>query len=526
MSVNDILFTGTLLEKKALFLFDQNESDETVILKFNLWGRYFFPQYFENKDAPFHEDINLNNLRLYRGEIDAFVDIAFRGAGKDVKTKLFISYCVLNDLDHRRKYFKVLSADLTNAKQTVTDIYNMLVSPQIALMYPNIFEKTSAKREETMASFTTAQGVKVLADSVGVDQRGAIQEESRPDFLWLNDIETRRTLRSAVITKAIKDSMEEARTGLQRGGGWVVTANYISETGNVHSLIHEKLSSRKVVLIVPILKDGKPTWDRYTLQDIENMKKDDDDFMGERMCKPDASKDIYFDREVLDRLEIRQPVKDVSGFKIYRNYDPSHRYAGGHDVAGGVGLDSSASVFMDFSTVPAQVVATFHSNTVLPEAFGDEIYHEANHFGGCLIAPENNKFDQTILKARQLGAIVYKARKGQTLKTITMVNPTYTWGWSTNSLTRSKMFADFRKAVGDGLVALNDKDLIQEAKGFTRNDLLDNPPDPRDVLNVTRHFDLLTAACICWQMKDLAEVKMVEVPSYLMNDAKDTNPAE
>ena len=88
------------------------------------------------------------------------------------------------------------------------------------------------------------------------------------------------------------------------------------------------------------------------------------------------------------------------------------------------------------------------------------------------------------------------------------------------------MMSDFRKACNDGLVALNDKDLIQEAKSYTRNDLIDNQPDPRDVSNATRHFDLLTAAAICWQMKDLAEVKLVEVPGYVFDETVKANPAE
>jgi len=272
-------------------------------------------------------------------------------------------------------------------------------------------------------------------------------------------------------------------------------------------------------------KEGTPTWSRYTKDDICKMQQDDDDFNGERMCRPDASQDIYFDREVLDKMEIRLPVKDIAGFKLYRNYNPSHRYAGGHDIAGGVGLDSSASAFIDFSTIPAQVVGTFASNTVLPEAFGDEIYSEANHFGGCLVAPENNKYDQTILKAKQLGANIYKNRKGQTLKTIAIQSP-YIYGWNTNSLTKSKMMSDLRKAVGDGLLALNDKDLIQEAKSYTRNDVIDTAPDPRDVQNATRHFDLLTAAAIAWQMKDFCEVKTSDYAIVVPYPEEKSNPAE
>jgi hypothetical protein len=365
-------------------------------------------------------------------------------------------------------------------------------------VYGNLFEKTIFKREERKDAFTTIQGIKVLADIVGTVQRGAKQEESRPDFIWFNDFESRKTLRSAVTTRSIWDNMEEARTGLELGGGCIYTCNYVSEAGNVHRLVTEKQSPRKKVLIVPIIQDGVPTWNRYTLANIQEMKNTDDDFEGERLCKPSASKDMYFDREALDKQVSRQPIKEISGFKIFREYNASHAYGGGHDVAGGVGLDSSSSVFIDFSTIPAQVVGTFASNTIMPEAFGDEVYSQGNRFGGCILGIENNKYDQTILKAKLLGAKLYIAKNKATL--IQYRNAT-TYGWNTNSLTKSKMLSDLREAVESGLIELADQDLINELKSYTRNDLIERETDVR---LTTRHFDLLIACCIAWQMKDEA----------------------
>lgn len=506
--IKEILKQGVPRELLALFQFDLTESDEKILLRFDLWGRYFFPQYFKSDDAEFHFDINSGNLAIYRGtELDAFIDIAFRGAGKDVKTQLFIAFVILNDKNHFRRYFKCLSEDLDNAIQSVTDIYNMLVNPKIAKIYPKTFERTAFKKVERQDAFDTSTGIKVIADGLRTSQRGAKQEEARPDFVWFNDFENRKTLRSITVSKDIWDNMEEARTGLEKGGGCVYTCNYISELGNVHKLVTEKLSPRKLVLIVPILKDGVPVWDRYSLEDIAEMKATDDDFEGERMCKPDASKDIYFDRDRLERMPVLQPIKEVGGFKIYKEYTPDHRYAGGQDVAGGVGLDSCASVIIDFSTVPAQVVATFHSNTIKPEAFGDEIYAEGNRYGGCLMAPENNKFDSAVLKAKQLGTKLYMARsKANQIGGSEVV----AYGWNTNSLTKSTMFLGLQKAVEDGLIELNDKDLIQEAKSYTRNDIIDRSPDPRDVTNATRHFDLLTACAIAWQMNSEAKVAPVK----------------
>ena len=364
----NLLARNNKQEIKALFSFDRYNTENETIFKFNLWSRYFFPNYFTSIDAPFHREIDIYNLKAYR-ESFSFVDVAFRGAAKTARTKLFIAYCIANDLEHSRKYFKVLSEDGTNARQITTDIYNMLVNWRVKELYSEIFEKTSAKREETMSSFTTTTGIKILADTVGTEQRGAIQEAARPDFIWFEDFENRTTLRSATKTRSIWENMEEARTALAVGGSCIYTCNYISEMGNVHTLV-TKTGSNKKVLIIPVLEKGLSTWpERYTLEAINQMRQDDDDFEGERLCQPSASKDIFFDRESLEKQIIKQPIRVIAGFKIFREFNASHRYGSGHDVSEGVGLDSSSCCFIDFDINPAQVVATFHNNLIKPDIF-------------------------------------------------------------------------------------------------------------------------------------------------------------
>jgi len=66
------------------------------------------------------------------------------------------------------------------------------------------------------------------------------------------------------------------------------------------------------------------------------------------------------------------------------------------------------------------------------------------------------------------------------------------------------MLFEFKQAVEDGFLELSDPDLIAEVKSYTRDDLMDRDEDPR---LVTRHFDLLMAAAIAWQMRNHAEVK-------------------
>jgi len=501
-SLERILETGDKRKIRPLFELDRTDSVEEAVFKFNVWGRYFFPKFYKREDATFHAEIDEFNYKVYQGSLKFFVDIAFRGAAKTTRTKLFIAYAVSNDANHFRKYVKVLSEDRNNAKQSVTDVYNLLINQRLFHYYPEIFEKTQEKREETMASFTTATGVKMRSDTVGTDQRGDIQEDSRPDFIWFDDFETRKTLRSAVETQSIWDNMEEAKDGLAKDGGAIYTCNYLSERGNVHKLVEREGGQRKV-LITPIKKDGKPTWNAYTIEDINAIEADADDFAGEYLCQPALGKDVLFDRTQIDAQAKLQPIKEVAGFRIYKEFDPSHRFGAGADVAGGVGLDSSASVFIDFDTIPAQVAATYDNNEIKPEVFGDELARQGEKFGECLIAPENNKFDSTIGRLKQIYPLemIYNTEKPSTRVQAGKITE---YGWNTNGLTKPKMLFALAKAVDDGLLALNCPKLIAECRSYTRNDLMDAEVDPR---LTTRHFDLLIAAAIAWQLKDHARLK-------------------
>lgn len=498
--VEEILEEGDPASVRALFAFDSKTEEDDVLIKFWLWSRWFFPNFFKVKDAPFHQKIDRYNLQAYRADIRSFVDIAFRGAAKTTRTKLFIAFAIANDEDHSRRYIKVLTKDLANAKQTVTDIYNFIITPLVHQYYPEIFEKTVEKREETMASFTTSTGVKVRAGTVGTDQRGQLQEDARPDFVWFDDFETRKTLRSAVETQSIWDNMEEARTGLSKDGASLYTCNYLSERGNVHKLIQP--AQGKVVLIVPIRKDGKPTWDAYTMAEIATIEANADDFAGEYLCEPSAGSDIFFDRTRLDVQPKRSPIRTIAEFKMFYQFDPSHRYGSGHDVAGGVGLDSSASVFIDFSTLPNRVVATFKSNTIKPDTFGHEIIRECDYYGQPICAVENNKFDMCIgvLKYKDYPRIYFTEEK----ETRAGIPPkTRYYGWNTNSTSKPTMLFELKKAVEDGKLELSDPDLIAELRSYTRDDLMDKEEDAR---LTTRHFDLLIACAIAFQMRNWAEV--------------------
>ena len=120
-------------------------------------------------------------------------------------------------------------------------------------------------------------------------------------------------------------------------------------------------------------------------------------------CSPSASKDVLFSREILDKQVAIQPIKTLAGFKIFKEFNAGHRIAGGGDVALGVGLDSSTTTFIDFDTIPAQVIGTYYNNEIKPDDFGDEMARQGRIFGECLLAPEkNNAGHATIGRLKQI----------------------------------------------------------------------------------------------------------------------------
>jgi hypothetical protein len=309
----------------------------------------------------------------------------------------------------------------------------------------------------------------------------------------------------------INDNMEEALDGMAKArSGIIYTCNYISERGNVHKLV--KPAPGRVIMLTPIIKDGVITWPaKYTMDDINRLKATAKDFAGEYLNEPSAGADVYFDRESLKKQISKVPVKEIAGLKIFHEYNAAHRYGSGADTAGGVGLDSSANVVIDFTPIPARVVATFHNNTVQPDVFGYELISHGNRFGECIIGVENNKFDAVIrvLKEKDYPNIYFtevdETRAGLPPKT-------RHYGWNTNSATKYTMLTELKTAVEDGLLELSDPELTAELMSYTRDDLMDRDEDVR---LTTRHFDLLIACAIAWQMRKYAVMARPAARGYV-----------
>jgi len=510
--IKSIILEGTNEDKIALFSFNSTTPDEKVVKKFKLFARSQYPRYFANKEAPFHDGMILRTIQSYRRT--NVIDLGFRGSAKTTLKKLIRVFVLLNDEEHSRKYLKVLCRDLMNSKQIVTDIYNLCL--ELTPLYGNIFEKQGEKKvEETMLAFTMASGVKVTAGTVGQKQRGHIQDAYRPDWVWFEDIEDVESVSSQPITEGVIQRSDEAITGLAKNGTWELTGNYISDTGSVQWFLDKKNVIKEITPIATdlTLLNGRitsvtPTWDIYTVQDIQALYDDALDFYGDYMCDPKRAENKFFDIERIERdIENAKPPIRTSGLvKYWGYYQSHHRYGQGSDHSEGIGEDANTLSGFDFNT--GELVYSYANNEISPDLATHEFARVGGEFGNCMWGPEvNNKCGGIVLTtALNLGyPRIYRqkaVKNGDEIDSQKM-------GWETNSKTKNTMFFEFKRDYNDGLIKIYDVELLKEMKAYSNADLKEKTTGL-----ITRHFDLLTSAVIAWQMRGEDPQKNVASVTY------------
>jgi len=496
--IKQIIHEGTKAEKLELFGFEFQTPRKKIRSKFKLFARACYPRFFDEKSADFHDDVIMDLIMSYIS--DNKLVAGFRGCAKTSLAKLFIVFVLLNDKDEHRKYLKVLTKELKNAKQIVTDSYNLIL--EVSNLYGDQFAKEGdIKREETMGGYTMRNGTKISAGTIGQTQRGHVQDAYRPDWILFDDTEDVKSISSMVITQSIIESCAEAIKGLSLDGSFFVSCNYISDQGVVQWFMNKASVD---VRIIPLLTDDQDytsvTWPAITPEMVEKIVldcKDDPygDFYGEYQCDPQKSQNKFFDMDRInkDLKECKIPVRVSSDVNYWDKFKPNHRYGLGSDHSEGIGLDSNTFVLFDFTT--GEVVASYANNEITPDLHAHECARIGAEFGNCIWAPEANN---------KCGGIVVTTAKDIDYPNLYRYIPVGTtkekksekFGWETNRKTKYNMLFDFKTDYNDGLIKIYDKNILAEMKAYTNNDLNETQTGL-----ITRHFDLLMGAAIGWQMK-------------------------
>lgn len=546
----------TKLTKEKVDLLVNGSRDERAYAcarSFKLFAIYYFTKYFSYRSAPFHDDLFQDFEDLTYGRTKEGVWVIFREGAKTSIAKMGLTWLIARkqiidrlreegeDVSHwgEHVFINVDSYDKTNAESILFDVVTELQSNDLLIQdFGQLYNQPRSQDQKTLkrvSDFITTNGMRFEAHTALTSTRGRLFQNHRPDFILRDDIETETTVISPAVTEKIISILDGAKGGLAGHGVILSLGNYLSESGVIGYLMKAARTARGTVRFIPVVDtQGVLAWpEKFAATDAEAVaanrgipdparrkislesKKRELNAGGRRVYEvemlldPVAAGSPFFDRDKVNEALARakDPKEDSAGFLTWDAFNAAHRYAIGADTAKGNGGDSNASVLIDFATMPNRQVGSYANNMIAADQFAYELKRQGNKYGGCLIAPEKNS-----------------ESGGSCLTTLKMIYPA-DWifrqvpldrvadkplasgelGWETNSATKYMILDAFRTAFDDGLLTINDRRILLEMRSFTYSDA--DELGKNRVGHFTKHFDLLMASAIAWEMRKHARVR-------------------
>lgn len=223
---------------------------------------YYFRHYFFRPSAQFHrymaEDLNFGRHKF-------LMWIMFGESAKTTWAKIKVIHAICYNY---KKNIGWVAHDLKKSTKQVMSIASELKgNPKIIRDFGHLFwednsELKKKSRSKTFSEFSTANDVLVKALSTQVSTRGDVQDQFRPDFYVIDDIENMKTARSIKMTEGAIVFLEELLRGISVDCEILILANRIAKNGSV-AWLEKKLDENPKAIIHEVGiydEDGKITW--------------------------------------------------------------------------------------------------------------------------------------------------------------------------------------------------------------------------------------------------------------------------
>ncbi len=516
-----------LLQKtsKQLRAFFRPQGDDYDAARIDYFGRFYFPGFYKYIDAEYHGDIREALVELQSLSIEELSIFGARGTAKTALVKIWVAYATIYNLF---EYGIIFSADIKQAKQFTTDVYNMLTRTSIKQDFGEIFskkEREKTKKTQQMGEWITSQKkpVKLVAVSALQERRGAGEAEARADLFIGDDYESVNTLQSLLRTEKIWENREGMVSGLADGRRKVINlANYLATYGNVEKSIQDaETNPLHDLMMIPVAyEDNKGNqviqWpDRYvaTIEEMKKINKTRDKqrrvqalellarkktYKSEYLCQPRKHGDVMFDEEMLAKIsELGEPLrKSAAGLHIFEEPIPGMEYFAGIDTAEGTGGDSNTMVICRWDGEKIRIVATAASNRVRTMKFAEYVVSWGTFYNDALLVVELNNTGHAVV-----GHVVANYDESRIYK---MIDGTKdgnqegtTFGFRTTSKSKTRMVGETEDfAWSEGFI-IPDERIIKEMANYTAQDRVSTK-----AITATRHFDLFTGLMLAVQGRE------------------------
>ena len=207
----------------------------------------------------------------------------------------------------------------------------------------------------------------------------------------------------------------------------------------------------------------------WKLQQVANTS--EEDFNQEVACEFLGSTNTLVNVNILRNLAFINPTFQKNGFDQYGEINPDHQYVVTVDTARGVGLDNSAFVVVDITTVPYRVVAKFKDSLISPLLYPELIYNVATNYNEAFVLVEINDIGEQIanilandLEYENIFVTNVKGRAGQVIGGGFSSNRQL--GVRTTKQVKRIGCSTLKDLIENNKIIIEDFDIIEEMSNF------------------------------------------------------------
>ncbi len=219
------------------------------------------------------------------------------------------------------------------------------------------------------------------------------------------------------------------------------------------------------------------TWDQIPGRD-EKWKKEtisntsEEQFRQEFECEFIGSMNTLINAGKLRSLPFDYPLKKLGNFVCYEEAKKDHIYVMVVDTARGVGLDYSAFIVFDVTTLPYKVVGTFKDKHISPMMYPTTLHNIGQHYNEAYMLVETNDIGQQVvdilhndLVYENLMVTVHKGRAGQQISS-GFGGGSRTIGVKTTKQVKRIGCSNLKDLVENDKLMIRDFDLLAELSSF------------------------------------------------------------
>lgn len=207
-------------------------------------------------------------------------------------------------------------------------------------------------------------------------------------------------------------------------------------------------------------------WQKQTIENTSQRQ-----FNQEYNCEFLGSSNTLIDASKLGTIPYADPISKKGSVDKFEEVIPGHTYLVSVDTSRGSGIDYSAFIVFDITSVPYRVVAKYRDNEIESLVYPTIIYNVGRHYNYAYVLVEVNDIGQQVadillhdLEYENVLSTRSKGRAGQNIGGGAGVK--YGLGVRTTTQVKRIGCANFKSLVENDKIIINDYDLLYEMFRF------------------------------------------------------------